>query len=105
MSYEESYGYMLGSYVRDKDAVTAAVAMHGGEVAVDDHLLGDADHVLHAQPFQGLGDQLVAGAVEGGVHHFKGVRPTPELSFAIREYGCIAGINITASHNPKEYTL
>ncbi|RAZ94280.1 phospho-sugar mutase, partial [Klebsiella oxytoca] len=27
MSYEESYGYMLGSYVRDKDAVTAAVAM------------------------------------------------------------------------------
>ena len=31
------------------------------------------------------------------------LRPTPELSFAIRHYGCIAGINITASHNPKEY--
>ncbi|WNX84663.1 phospho-sugar mutase [Agathobaculum sp. NTUH-O15-33] len=34
---------------------------------------------------------------------FDELRPTPELSFAIRHYGCIAGINITASHNPKEY--
>ncbi len=37
------------------------------------------------------------------VRIFESLRPTPELSFAIREYGCIAGINITASHNPKEY--
>lgn len=34
---------------------------------------------------------------------FDELRPTPELSFAIRHFGCIAGINITASHNPKEY--
>ncbi len=34
---------------------------------------------------------------------FDGARPTPELSFALRYKGCIAGINITASHNPKEY--
>ena len=34
---------------------------------------------------------------------FDDLRPTPELSFALREYGCVAGINITASHNPKEY--
>ena len=34
---------------------------------------------------------------------FDALRPTPELSFAIREYGCTAGVNVTASHNPKEY--
>ncbi len=37
------------------------------------------------------------------VRIFDALRPTPELSFAVREYGCIAGINVTASHNPKEY--
>ena len=37
------------------------------------------------------------------VYLFESLRPTPEISFAIRQLGCIAGVNVTASHNPKEY--
>ncbi len=37
------------------------------------------------------------------VYLFEDLRPTPEISFAIRELGCQSGVNITASHNPREY--
>ncbi len=44
---------------------------------------------------------LAANGIKAYV--FPSLRPTPELSFAVRELGCIAGIVITASHNPREY--
>ena len=50
--------------------------------------------------------ELAASILMGsGIHVylFPSMRPTPELSFSIRKYGTVSGINMTASHNPKEY--
>ena len=57
---------------------------------------------VHSQEFARAAAEVMAG---NGipVRLFEAMRPTPELSFSVREYGCAAGLNVTASHNPKEY--
>ncbi|MBQ6322573.1 MAG: phospho-sugar mutase, partial [Lachnospiraceae bacterium] len=50
--------------------------------------------------------ELVASILAGNgikVYLFPSLRPTPELSYAIRKLGAVSGVNMTASHNPKEY--
>ena len=57
---------------------------------------------VHSQEFARAAAEVMAG---NGipVRLFEAMRPTPELSFAVREYGCAAGLNVTARHNPPEY--
>ena len=56
----------------------------------------------HSKEFSELVASIMAG---NGIraYLFPELRPTPELSFAIRRLGCISGVNMTASHNPKQY--
>ena len=56
----------------------------------------------HSREFSEMAAEILAG---NGIHAylFPSLRPTPELSYAIRKLGTVSGINMTASHNPKEY--
>ena len=55
-----------------------------------------------SKEFSEMAAEILAG---NGIkaYLFPSLRPTPELSYAIRKLGCVSGINMTASHNPKEY--
>ncbi len=56
----------------------------------------------NSEAFSRLSASILAG-LGIKVYIFDSLRPTPELSFALRHLGCLAGINVTASHNTKEY--
>ena len=62
-------------------------------------------HGLPREPRMEFARAAAEVCAANGIHVriFESLRPTPELSFAVRYYGCQAGINVTASHNPKEY--
>jgi phosphoglucomutase len=79
----------LANYIRNVKAESKGVA-----IAYDSRRMSPefADEVALC---------LCANGIKAYV--FESLRPTPELSYAVRELGCIAGINITASHNPPEY--
>jgi phosphoglucomutase len=99
---------IMGPGTNRMNAAVVAMATQGladylaaecqGEIAVA--IAHDSRH--RSDEFTRVAAEVLAG---NGMraYVFDGLRPTPELSFAIRRLGCQAGIVITASHNPKEY--
>ena len=88
--------------IRHATQAFAEVILAEGPEAVKRGVAVCFDCRNHSQEFA----RETAGVMAGNgipVRIFESLRPTPELSFAVREYGCIAGVNVTASHNPKEY--
>lgn len=70
----------------------------GGQVSI---VIGH-DCRNHGREFaETVADVMTANGIK--VYLFESLRPTPEVSFAIRHLGCQGGVNVTASHNPKEY--
>ncbi|MDU1325112.1 MAG: phospho-sugar mutase [Clostridiales bacterium] len=121
MSYKETYLNWLNSPALSQAEKAELQAIAGDEKEIESRFQAFAEVILaegpesarkgvaicfdcrhHSDEFAREAARVMAG---NGipVRIFESLRPTPELSFAIREYGCIAGINVTASHNPKEY--
>ena len=80
----------------------ANVIVNEGEEAMKKGIAIAHDCRLNGEDFAREAACVMAA---NGIHVriFDALRPTPELSFAVRYYGCTAGLNVTASHNPKEY--
>ena len=92
----------MNSYTvgRATQGIAAYILKSGKELSRGAAIAYDARY--HSREFSELAAEILAG---NGIRCFlfPSLRPTPELSYAIRKLGCISGINMTASHNPKEY--
>ncbi|MCC8122299.1 MAG: phospho-sugar mutase [Oscillospiraceae bacterium] len=88
--------------IRHTTQAFASVILDEGEDTAQKGVVICYDCRNHSEAFARAAAEVMAG---NGIPVllFDALRPTPELSFAIRHYGAIAGINVTASHNPKEY--
>ena len=88
--------------IRHATQAFANVIAAEGEEAMRKGVAIDHDCRLNGRSFAVEAACVMAA---NGIHVrlFDALRPTPELSFAVIHYGCTAGINVTASHNPKEY--
>ena len=99
---------IMGAGISCMNIYTVAQATHGlaelirQENAADKGVAIAHDSRNNSRLFAEISARVLA-ANGITVYLFDSLRPTPELSFAILELGCISGINITASHNPKEY--
>ena len=88
--------------IRHATQAFAQVILAEGPAAAAQGVALCYDCRVHSQDFA----RAAAGVMAANgipVRLFEAMRPTPELSFAVREYGCVAGLNVTASHNPPEY--
>lgn len=93
--------YAMNAYT--VGAATAGLARYIRELGAEERgVLIGCDSRLHSREFA---ERAACVMVENGVkvYLFDELRPTPMVSYGVRELNCIAGINITASHNPKEY--
>ena len=95
MSYQEIYKKWCTDPYFDAQTQEELKKLEGNEKEIEDRFYRQLEFAREAT--------LCLNA--NGIHTylFESLRPTPELSFAVRELGCIAGIVITASHNPREY--
>lgn len=124
---EEKYTELTDSFYKDLEFGTGGIRgiMGVGSNRINKYTLGMATQGLANYLLQLYPDQEIKVAIAhdcrndsdtfarlvaevfsaNGIHvyFFNGLRPTPELSYAIRELGCKSGVMITASHNPKEY--
>ena len=88
--------------VRHATQAFAQVILNEGPEAAAQGVAVCYDCRLHSEEFARAAACVMA-ANGIFVRLYSSLHPTPELSFAVREYGCIAGLNVTASHNPAEY--
>ena len=88
--------------IRHVTQAFANVICAEGQEAMDKGVVIAHDCRLNGDEFSREAACVMAA---NGIHvrFFESLRPTPELSFAVIHYGATAGINVTASHNPKEY--
>ena len=82
---------------------TQGLANYIAKVGKQSHGVAIAYDSRHMSPEFAQEAALCLAANGIKAYIFESLRPTPELSFAVRHLGCVAGINITASHNPPEY--
>jgi len=99
---------IMGHGTNRMNAYTVAMATQGlANYILDAQVDSPAVAIAHDSRNRSSEFALVAAEVLAGngirAHLFQELRPTPELSFAVRHLGCTAGIVLTASHNPKEY--
>ena len=88
--------------IRHATQAFADVIRAEGEEAMEKGIVIAHDCRLNGRAFA---EEAACVMAANGIHVriFEALRPTPELSFAVRYYSATAGLNVTASHNPKEY--